>query len=285
MSILGRGPDRNPGGAGGYAPGRRRVCDVQAPNGRAGPCGPERKDERLVFKRRDPLGWGAWLREQVYPRSGIRRAVLYVIYRMRRLPDQPHRVARGVFAGSLIGFLPLPGMQFLAAWGAARLIRGNVLAALLATFNTNPLTTPFFAVLAMSLGHWIMGIEKPLSAEYIGMAFANAGADLWYNIKAAFGPAHAQWEGLIQFWHEIYVPYFIGALGPGIVLSAVGYFVTIPLVEAYQKARAAKASERSERRISLRKALAEAAARVAHRDRPGAADAPPPGEAGSKAPD
>ncbi len=150
----------------------------------------------LVFKRRDPLGWGPWLREQVYPRSGIKRATRYVLYRMRRLPDQPHRVARGVFAGSLIGFLPLPGLQFVAAWGASRLIKGNLLAALLATFNTNPLTTPFFAVLAMSLGHWIMGIEAPLNAEYIGRAFADAGGDLWYNFMALFGPEHARWEGL-----------------------------------------------------------------------------------------
>ena len=94
---------------------------------------PGRKGRELVFKRRDPLGWGAWLREQVYPRGGFKRATRYVVHRMRRLPDQPHRVARGVFAGSFIGFLPLPGLQFLAAWGAARLIRGNILAALLGT--------------------------------------------------------------------------------------------------------------------------------------------------------
>ena len=43
-------------------------------------------------------------------------------------------------------------LQFVAAWAAARLVRGNLLAALLGTFNTNPLTTPFFAVFAMSFG-------------------------------------------------------------------------------------------------------------------------------------
>lgn len=211
------------------------------------------------------MSWGAWLREQVYPRSGFRRATRYVIHRMRRLPDQPHRVARGVFAGSLIGFLPLPGLQFVAAWLASRAIRGNLLAALLATFNTNPITTPFFAVLAMTLGHWIMGIEAPLNAEYIGAAFADAGRDLWFNFTALFGPEKARWHGLYKFWHEIYVPYFIGALGPGLILSLIAYYITIPLVEAYQKARAAKAKERNERRGRLRAALAEAAARIKHR--------------------
>lgn len=216
----------------------------------------------MVFKRRDPVGWGEWLREQVYPKSGFKRATRYVIYRMRRLPDQPHRVARGVFAGFFIGFLPLPGMQFLAAWGMARLMRGNVLAALLGTFNTNPLTTPPFTVFSVWLGHWILGIEAPLNFKYIWSALENAGHDLWFNIMALFGPEKAQWDGLIQFWNEIYMPWLIGALGPAILISAIAYYVTIPLVEAYQKARAATAHERAERRKKMRAKLAEAAAKL-----------------------
>ena len=215
------------------------------------------------------MSWGAWLREQVYPRSGFKRATRYVVHRMRRLPDQPHRIARGVFAGSLIGFLPLPGLQFVAAWLASRAINGNLLAALLATFNTNPVTTPFFAVGAMTLGHWILGIEKPLSWDYIRVATEQAGGDLWFNFKAIFTSDVARWDGLIQFWHELYWPYFIGALGPGIILSVIAYYITIPLVEADQKARAAKAKERGENRRSLKEAVAKAANRLKHRGETG----------------
>jgi uncharacterized protein (DUF2062 family) len=96
-------------------------------------------------------------------------------------------VARGVFAGSLVGFLPLPGMQFIAAWLASRAINGNLLAALLATFNTNPVTTPFFAVLAMTLGHWILGIEKPAVPGNTSATPPNrAASDLWFNVTALF---------------------------------------------------------------------------------------------------
>ncbi len=216
----------------------------------------------MVFKRRKPLGWLAWLREMIYPRGGFRRATRYVMHRMSRLPDEPHRIARGIFAGSLIGFLPLPGLQFAGAWAAARLMRGNVLAALLGTFNTNPITTPFFAVFAMSLGHWLLGVEAPLSAGEIGRAFGRAGQDLWRNIEAIFTEDRMQWGGLLQFWHDIYLPYFIGALIPGIVISLVAYYVTIPVVQAYQKARHAKADERRERRHKLKVALVDAAARL-----------------------
>jgi len=203
----------------------------------------------------------------VYPRGGFRRATRYVIHRMSRLPDEPHRIARGIFAGSLIGFLPLPFLQFLAAWGAAKLMRGNVLAALLGTFNTNPITTPFFAVFAMTLGHWLLGVEAPLTAGEIARAFGRAGHDLWRNIEAIFTDDRMQWSGLIQFWHDIYLPYFIGALLPGIIISLVAYYVTIPIVQAYQKARHAKADERRERRRKLKATLIEAAARLRpHRD-------------------
>ena len=221
----------------------------------------------MVFKRRKPLGWLAWLREMVYPRGGFKRATRYVIHRMSRLPDEPHRIARGIFAGSLIGFLPLPFLQFVAAWGAARLIRGNVFAALLGTFNTNPITTPFFAVFAMTLGHWLLGVQAPLTAEGIVRAFGSAGADLWRNVVAIFTDDRMQWGGLIKFWNEVYLPYFIGALLPGIIISLVAYYVTIPIVRAYQTARHAKSDERRERRRKLKAALVEAASRLRpHRD-------------------
>ncbi len=216
----------------------------------------------MVFKRRNKRTIWGWLREMVYPQGGFKRATRYVIHRMRRLPDSPHRIARGVFAGCLIGFLPLPGMQFLGAWGFARLIRGNVLAALLGTFNSNPVTTPFFAVGAITLGHWMMGGQTPLTSEAIGAAFAHAGTDIWQNFKAIFTHDVAHWGGLLQFWKQIYLPYFVGALLPGIVISLVFYYLTIPLVEAYQKARAARAKEQSEKRGRLKAALLEAASRL-----------------------
>lgn len=208
------------------------------------------------------MGWWPWLREQVYPSGGFVRATRYVMHRMSRLPDDPYRVARGVFAGCLVGFLPLPGLQFVAAWGAAKLMRGNILAALLGTFNTNPVTTPFFAVFAMSFGHWLLGVESALSARAIGDAFAVAGSDLWNNFLAIFGPRTAHWDGLIRFWNDIYVPYFIGALIPGVILSAIAYYLTVPLVKAYQKRRAAKAEDRAHRRVKFREALDRAAARL-----------------------
>lgn len=216
----------------------------------------------MVFKRREPLKWWSWLLQLVYPRGGFRRATLYVMHRMSRLPDDPHRVARGVFAGSLVGFLPLPGLQFLFAWLGALLVRGNILAALIGTLNTNPITTPFIAVASISLGHWLLGVDSDLTARAIGAAFARAGEDLWRNFLSLFSADVMQWSGLLRFWQDVYLPYFMGSLIIGAVLSAVFYYLTIPIVRAYQKAREAKAEERSEKRGRLRAAMAAAAQRM-----------------------
>jgi hypothetical protein len=50
-----------------------------------------------------------------------------------------------------------------------------------------------------------------------------------------------------------------------VVISAIAYYLTIPLVSAYQKARAATAHERGERRRRMRAKLAEAAGKLKRR--------------------
>jgi uncharacterized protein (DUF2062 family) len=206
----------------------------------------------LVFKRRKKLGVWAAIRAMVYPVGGFLRATRYVLHRMRRLPDPPARIARGIFAGFLIGFLPLPGLQFVVAVVLAWMIRGNIFAALLGTFNSNPVTTPIFGVVSIGLGHRILGHETPLTAEAVAVAFLDAGKDLWSNFIAIFGHGSLQLESLIQFWHTIYVPYFIGSLIIGLVGSLLVYYPTLLLVGAYQKVRVLKAGERLEKRRLLK---------------------------------
>lgn len=217
----------------------------------------------MVFKRRNPRSLTEIARDFIYPRGGFRRATQYVIHRMRRLPDKPHRIARGVFAGTFVNFPPIFGIQFLSAALIAWVMRGNILAALLCTFLSNPITTPLIAIGSLELGHWILGIDAPLDVLSVFAAFTDAGAEIWANIKAMFTDEPTRWKSLSTFFHTIYLPYFVGSIGPGIVVSTIAYYITIPLIHAYQKLRATKLRERVERRRSQRAALAEAEARAA----------------------
>lgn len=211
-----------------------------------------------MFKRRNPRTWLHSARQMIYPDGGFRRATQYFIHRMRRLPDAPHRVARGVFAGTFINFPPLFGVQMIAAAMLAWVMRGNILAAVLCTFGSNPITTPFIAVACLELGHWMLGIQVPLTPRMIGQAFADAGYELWRNFLAMFSDAPTHWEGLANFWHTIYFPYLVGSIIPGLIFATAAYYLTTPLVHAYQKLRANKLRDSVEKRRRMKAAILEA---------------------------
>jgi uncharacterized protein len=198
----------------------------------------------LVFKRRQRLSFWEQTRAQVYPRGGFVRMAKYLWHRLRRLPDPPHRVARGIFAGTFVNFPPIFGLQLVAAAALAWALRGNVLAALLATLLSNPITTPIIAVVSLQMGHWILGSPDHLSMTGIFAAFSMAGADLWHNVRAAFTADKAHWDGLHLFWDRIYFPYLIGSILPGLVTSVGFAALTVPLVRAYQALRRRRLKKR-----------------------------------------
>ena len=66
-----------------------------------------------MFKRRKPRSYSQLATEMIYPRGGWRRASQYVMHRIRRLPDQPQRIARGFAAGIIVSFTPLFGFHFM----------------------------------------------------------------------------------------------------------------------------------------------------------------------------
>lgn len=183
------------------------------------------------------MTWGKWARQQVYPKGGVKRAAAYLWHRLRRLPDPPHRIARGVFVGTFVNFPPIFGIQMPAAALLAWAVRGNVLAAVLGTLLSNPITTPLMALVSLNLGHWILGTPETISLNAVFAAFAGAGQDLWHNMGAAFTQETAHWDGLILFWHQIYFPYLIGSILPGLATSALFAWATVPLVTAAQALR------------------------------------------------
>jgi len=198
-----------------------------------------------------------WAREFVYPRGGFRRAAQYVTHRLRRLPDEPHRIARGIFAGVFVSFTPFFGFHFLSAALLGWVMRGNIIAALLATFVGNPLTTPVIAITSVELGHRILGIDAPMDVMSIIAAFTNAGAELWDNARALFTSDVTQWENLGTFFGTIFWPSLVGGLLPGLAVGLAFYWAAIPIVRAYQKIREGQARARLEKRLRL-KSQAEA---------------------------
>lgn len=195
----------------------------------------------MVFKRRDQRPWLRIVAETVWPRGGWARAFQYVQYRLRRLPGTPEQIARGIFAGAFVVFSPLFGLHFFIAVIMAKLMRGSAIAALLATFIGNPLTYVPIAVISLQTGHFLLGTSPRGEVDESVLAkVGNAGADLWHNFIAIFTPDVADWSELAIFYDDVFFPWLIGGIIPGLVCGAVCYYLSVPVIRAYQKRRAAK---------------------------------------------
>ncbi len=174
----------------------------------------------------------------VYPRGGWTRAFHYVKHRVRRLPDSPERIARGIWAGVFAAFTPFYGMHFVVAALLSRVMNGNLLAALMGTFFGNPLTYVPIGVVSLQTGHWMLGSDAGEGVHRsFGGKFVDAGDDLWQNFRAIFTPETADWHGLRVFYDEVFFPYLVGGILPGIVCATACYILTVPVIRAYQKRR------------------------------------------------
>jgi uncharacterized protein (DUF2062 family) len=188
------------------------------------------------------------LGEAFWPRGGWTRAFHYVTHRVRRLPDNPQKIARGVFAGIVASFTPLFGLHFITAAIIAKAVRGNILASLLATFAGNPVTFPFIAFISMRLGHIMLGtrFDESLHATLAGK-FVAAGQDLKHNFLAIFTDDNAKWGNLYNFYNEIFLPYLVGGIVPGIFAGLIAYYLSEPVIAVYQKRRRKKLKARFEK--------------------------------------
>ena len=207
----------------------------------------------MVFKRRTPKTWALWALHLIWPQGGWARAAHYVKHRVRRLPDSPRRISRGIFAGVFTTFCPFYGFHFFIAAGLAKVMRGNILAALMATFFGNPLTYLPIGVISLKTGHFLLGTEFEENMN-IGSRFAGAGRDLRDNFYAMFTDDRADWHRLSGFYDEVFFPYFVGGIIPGIIAGTICYYLSLPIITAYQNRRKgrlkAKWLERKEKKAA-----------------------------------
>ncbi|WP_224816965.1 DUF2062 domain-containing protein [Hasllibacter sp. MH4015] len=201
-----------------------------------------------MFRRRDYRPWYRVILEALWPRGGWLRAAQYVQHRMRRLPGTPEQIARGVFAGAVTVFTPYFGLHFVIAALLARMMRGSIIAALLATFIGNPLTYVPIAIISLNLGHFMLGSRPTVGVnDSLFARFGNAAGDLWHNFKAMFTDEVAHWRELEIFWDTVVWPWTVGGIIPGLVCGIVCYYLSVPVIRAYQKSRAARLRKKMEK--------------------------------------
>lgn len=195
----------------------------------------------MIFKRRDRPSTYDRVRATLAPRKGFWRGFGYINKRMRRLPDSPHRIALGFACGALASFTPFFGLHFIVAAGIAWMVRANIIAALFGTIIGNPLSFPFISATSLWIGRWILGHRHDRSDfEAITHAFAEGLNSIWGTVKSWFGYGPSMLDGLRIFITDVFLPYLVGGIIPGLITAAVCYWTIGPLVAAYQERRRKK---------------------------------------------
>lgn len=182
-----------------------------------------------------------------YPDGGWQRAGSYVWHRLRRLPDSPERVAKGIAAGVFVSFLPIFGFHFLSAAALAWLLRGNILASLLGTFFGNPFTFPLILVGSMETGSLLLGQGHMLTPRSVMGSITGIWQEFGQNLYAIFTPDPARWDQTRVFFGEVFLPYMLGGSLIGTFVAIVVYFVSLPIIRAYRARRERKLQKRFER--------------------------------------
>ena len=189
-----------------------------------------------MFKRRTPKTWIIWFWHLLWPVGGWNRAFEYIKYRLKRLPDSPKRIAVGISAGVFASLTPFYGLHFIIAIIIAKLLRGNILAALSGTFFGNPLTYVPIGIISLNIGHLIMGTNQPASDQTIEI-FIGAWNDFGDNLVALFVNEPTTWERSVVFLNTVFTPYLVGCIVPGLLVSLLSYYLCFPLILAFKNRR------------------------------------------------
>ena len=80
------------------------------------------------------------------------------------------------------------------------------------------------------------GREEKVWAK-IKHGFSETGETLWTNFKSLFGYTPSPWEGVSAFFYDVFLPYLVGGIAPGLVCSVAIYFASKPMISAYQSRR------------------------------------------------
>lgn len=211
-----------------------------------------------MFRRRDKRPWWEILGRMIWPRGGWGRALGYMTHRIRRLPDSPEKIGRGIWVGIFTSFTPFYGLHFVIAALLARMMRGNVLAALIATFVGNPLTYIPITVVSMKIGNLILGRDRQhIHPGGLGAKFAGAWRDLWANFMSVFTDTQADWSRLSVFYDDIFLPFLIGGIVPGVIAGTAAYIMSVPVIRAYQNRRRKVLAAKLEKRLAARRKTTE----------------------------
>jgi uncharacterized protein (DUF2062 family) len=158
----------------------------------------------------------------IWPRSGWRRALKYIGYRVIRMPGTPYSIAAGFASGAAMSMTPFIGLHFILSALLAWLVGGNLLASAFGTIVGNPWTFPFIWVWTYYLGSLVLGT-------------GHAAAGLH---------AHLSWNYFIQMPKDVLVQMLVGSAPTAFVTWFLTFFPMRAIVAGIQERRRRRGAAR-----------------------------------------
>ncbi len=173
------------------------------------------------------------IRQSVIPPGGWIRAIRYNRLRLLRIPDDPRRIAIGVFVGTFVAFTPFFGAHFLLAPFLAWAAGGSVPASLLATMICNPLSFPIIAYSAVYLGNWLLQTENAVDKSGLEDAFKT----IWRSIVSGIRGGDSDWSTIASLFEQVFLPYLAGGSLMGIAAAVFASWLAARAVSSYRELR------------------------------------------------
>jgi len=147
--------------------------------------------------------------------------------RLLALDDPPERTALAFSIGVFIAFSPFLGLHTILATSIAFIFRFNKLAIYSGTFINNPLTLIPIIIASYATGAFLLGRPLRISPEGLELLTNPHPLTAGYYRKLV-------WESWQIVW-----PFSIGATVLSVVCSLIAYPVTLSLLRANQRRKAA----------------------------------------------
>ncbi len=168
-----------------------------------------------------------------------RRLQQLVIHRILHLDDTPHRIASGVFLGSVVAFTPTPGFQIVIYLLLATALRANKVAGIPILFVSNPFTAvpvtyitwwvgaallnPKTVVTSATIRAWLGDTSQTLRDEGLSQLLDQG---FWTQMLALLGTAAG------ELW--------LGGILCGLIVGLPAYFSTRWAINAVRHLREAR---------------------------------------------
>jgi uncharacterized protein (DUF2062 family) len=145
--------------------------------------------------------------------------------------DTPHQIALGVAIATLVGLLPIMGIQTVIALATAAALRANKAVCIPVVWITNPVTfVPIYAG-CLALGSLMLGSSfgsyEEAEAAIRGLFQQHGG--IGEIVTAAF------WRGLLEWSLSVGTELWVGCSVVGLAVSVPAYVITRWLVVGYRR--------------------------------------------------